>query len=61
VRLEGLAHCLAGVAILAVATGQAAAARLWGAVAALRQMTGYEFWQPERDEFAHAEAALRSA
>ena len=59
-RQESLAHCLAEVAMLATATGQPAAARLWGAVAALRQIVGYEFPLPERDEFAQSEAALRT-
>ena len=39
-RLECLAYCLGGVATLASATGQPAAARLWGAVAGLRQVAG---------------------
>jgi DNA-binding CsgD family transcriptional regulator len=58
-RLESLAHCLAEIAMLAAGTGQAAAARLWGAIAGLRRITGYEFWLPERDVFARSEAALR--
>jgi predicted ATPase/DNA-binding CsgD family transcriptional regulator len=60
-RQEGLAQCLAEVAMLAAATGQPAAARLWGAVARLRQIAGFEFGLPERDVFAHAESALRTA
>jgi DNA-binding CsgD family transcriptional regulator len=59
-RQESLAYCLADVAMLAVSTGQPAAARLWGAVAALRQLAGYEFPLPERDEFGRSEAALRA-
>jgi ATP/maltotriose-dependent transcriptional regulator MalT len=59
-RLETVEYCLAEIATLAAATGQPAAARLWGAVAALRQITGYEFWPPERDDFSEAEAALRT-
>jgi DNA-binding CsgD family transcriptional regulator len=59
-RQESLAHCLAEIAVLAMATGQAAAARLWGAVAGLRQITGYEFPLPERNDFERSEAALRT-
>jgi DNA-binding CsgD family transcriptional regulator len=59
-RQESLAHCLAEVAVLAMATGQAAAARLWGAVAGLRQISGYEFPLPERNDFERSEAALRA-
>jgi predicted ATPase/DNA-binding CsgD family transcriptional regulator len=59
-RQESLAHCLADIAMLAMATGQPAAARLWGAVAALRQIVGYEFPLPERDVFEPSEAALRT-
>jgi excisionase family DNA binding protein len=57
-RLESLAQCLAEIAMLSTATDHAAA-RLWGAVAALRQFTGFAFWLPERDDFARAETALR--
>lgn len=60
-RQEGLAQCLAEVAMLAAATGQSAAARLWGAVARLRQSAGFEFGLPERDVFAQVESALRTA
>ena len=60
-RLECLAYCLGGVATLASATGQPAAARLWGAVTGLRQVAGYEFGSPEREAFAAAESALRSS
>ncbi len=59
-RLECLACCLGGVATLASATGQPAAARLWGAVTGLRQVAGYEFGLPERDAFVRAETGLRS-
>jgi non-specific serine/threonine protein kinase len=59
-RQEGLAQCLAEVAMLAAATEQAAAARLWGAVAGLRQIVGFEFGLPERDCFAASETALRA-
>ena len=59
-RLESLADCLAAVAMLAAATGQTSAARLWGAVAVLRQIVGHEFWLPERDDLAQAEAGLRA-
>jgi non-specific serine/threonine protein kinase len=60
-RLECLAYCLGGVATLASATGQPAAARLWGAVTGLRQVAGYEFGSPEREAFALAESGLRSS
>jgi non-specific serine/threonine protein kinase len=60
-RLECLAYCLGDVATLASATGQPAAARLWGAVTALRQVAGYEFGSPEREAFADAETGLRSS
>jgi non-specific serine/threonine protein kinase len=59
-RHESLAHCLAEIAMLAMATGQPAAARLWGAVAALRHIVGYEFPLPEHREFERSEAALRT-
>jgi non-specific serine/threonine protein kinase len=59
-RLENLAQCLAEIAMLAGAAGQPAAARLWGAVAALRQVAGYEFWLPERQDLERAESALRA-
>jgi predicted ATPase/DNA-binding CsgD family transcriptional regulator len=60
VRLEGLAHCLAEVAMLAAVSGQPAAARLWGAVAAAQQIAGHEFGLPESAVFTQAEANLRS-
>jgi len=59
-RQESLAHCLAEIAVLAADTGQAVAARLWGAVGALRQIVGYEFPLAERDDFERSEAALRT-
>jgi predicted ATPase/DNA-binding CsgD family transcriptional regulator len=59
-RHESLAHCLAEIAMLATATGQPAAARLWGAIAALRQIVGYDFPLPEHDEFSRSEEELRT-
>jgi non-specific serine/threonine protein kinase len=59
-RLEGFAHCLAEIAMLAAATGQIAAARLWGVVDRLREIAGYEFPLPESEDFARAEAVSRA-
>jgi DNA-binding CsgD family transcriptional regulator len=59
-RKEGLAHCLAGLAVWAGAGRRpAAAARLFGVVAGLREVLGYDLEQPERARYERAEAAAR--
>jgi DNA-binding CsgD family transcriptional regulator len=59
---ERLLYSFAGIATLAAATARAAAAaQLFGAVAALREPLGYEFDLPERARYERGEQAARAA
>ena len=60
-RKEAVAHCLAGLAVWAGAGRRPAeAARLFGVVAGLREVLGYDLEQPERARYELAEAAARA-
>lgn len=60
--LEGIARCLANVAVLATTTRQwRAAASFWGAVATMNDILGYGFREPEAPRYARAEAEAREA
>ncbi len=60
--LEGIARCLANVAVLATTTRQwRPAASFWGAVATMNETLGYGFREPEAPRYARAEAEARHA
>jgi DNA-binding CsgD family transcriptional regulator len=60
--LEGIARCLANVAVLATTTRQwRAAACFWGAVTTMSETLGYGFREPEAPRYAAAERETRHA
>ena len=58
---EGLVHALAGMATVTVSREPRTAARLFGAVAGLSQLIGYDLGLPERARYERAQAAARVA